>query len=357
MDERGRRFYKLKNMTYKISIIPQLLYFKTPATTSRGSYSTRRVWYVVVTSPEMPERIGVGECAPLPSLSCDDIPNYEKVLRRFCNVMEKKGYFVSLSMRPFPSMIFGLETAFKNFEAGSYRLFDTAFSRGECGIPINGLIWMGDYQNMLQQIEKKLEIGYRCIKLKIGAIDFEQEIALLKYIREHFSSKEVELRVDANGAFAPDEALDKLKRLAELDLHSIEQPIRAGQLEEMARLCEESPLPIALDEELIGCNIIDDKMELLSTIRPQYIVIKPSLHGGMLGGDEWIGCAHSLGNINWWVTSALESNIGLNAIAQWCATRTNPLAQGLGTGGLFIYNIEKPLEVRKDCLWYCNDNK
>lgn len=353
----GKSFINNNNMDYKISIIPQLLYFKTPATTSRGSYSTRKVWYVVITSPDMPERVGVGECAPLPSLSCDDVSNYQKVLRRFCDTLEKSDSIGSLSIRPYPSMIFGLETAFKNFEAGSYQLFDTAFSRGECGIPINGLIWMGDYQHMLEQIEKKLEIGYRCIKLKIGAIDFEQEIALLKHIRAHFSSKEVELRVDANGAFAPDEALDKLKRLAELDLHSIEQPIRAGQLEQMARLCEESPLPIALDEELIGCNFPGEKMHLLSTIRPQYIVIKPSLHGGMMGGDEWINCAHRVKNIKWWVTSALESNIGLNAIAQWCATYHNPLAQGLGTGGLFIYNIEKPVEIRKDCLWYCNDNK
>ena len=211
---------------------------------------------------------------------------------------------------------------------------------------------MGDYDCMLSQIEKKMEAGFRCIKLKIGAINFEEELALLRYIRSHFSSKEIELRVDANGAFSPVDAMEKLKRLSELDLHSIEQPIRAGQWEEMARLTSASPLPIALDEELIGYNTLERKQELLSTIRPQYIVIKPSLHGGMCGGDELITEAEKR-HIGWWVTSALESNIGLNAIAQWCATFNNPLPQGLGTGLLFTDNVEVPLEIRKDCLWFC----
>ena len=252
----------------------------------------------------------------------------------------------------YPSILFGLATAIRHFFAGNWALCDTAFSRGEVGIPINGLIWMGDFQNMLSQIEKKMEAGFRCIKLKIGAINFEEELTLLRHIRTHFSSKEIELRVDANGAFSPVDAMEKLKRLSEFDLHSIEQPICAGQWEEMARLAAESPLAIALDEELIGCNTLERKQELLSTIRPQYIVIKPSLHGGICGGDEWITEAEKQ-QIGWWITSALESNIGLNAIAQWCATFSNPLPQGLGTGALFTDNVEVPLEIRKDCLWFC----
>ena len=211
---------------------------------------------------------------------------------------------------------------------------------------------MGDFNRMLAQIEKKMEAGFRCIKLKIGAINFEEELALLQHIRSHYSSKEIELREDANGAFSPTDAMEKLKRLSELDLHSIEQPIRAGQWEEMARLTSESPLPIALDEELIGYNTWEEKQRLLSAIRPQYIIIKPSLHGGLAGGEEWIAEAEKL-NIGWWITSALESNIGLNAIAQWCATFQNPLPQGLGTGLLFTDNVEMPLEIRKDCLWFC----
>ena len=212
---------------------------------------------------------------------------------------------------------------------------------------------MGDFDKMLSQIEKKMEAGFRCIKLKIGAINFEEELALLRHIRTRFSSKEIELRVDANGAFSPVDAMEKLKRLSELDLHSIEQPIRAGQWEEMARLTSESPLPIALDEELIGCNTLEGKQKLLSAIRPQYIILKPSLHGGVCGGNEWISEAEKR-QIGWWITSALESNIGLNAIAQWCATFDNPLPQGLGTGLLFTDNVEMPLEIRKDCLWFCN---
>lgn len=240
----------------------------------------------------------------------------------------------------------------RHFFEGTWALWNTAFSRGEAGIPINGLIWMGDFDKMLVQIEAKMKGGFRCIKLKIGAINFEEELALLRHIRAHFSAGEVELRVDANGAFSPVDAMEKLKRLSELDIHSIEQPIRAGQWEEMARLTSESPLPIALDEELIGCNTLEGKQRLLSAIRPQYIILKPSLHGGFTGGEEWIAEAEKR-NIGWWITSALESNIGLNAIAQWCATFNNPLPQGLGTGMLFTDNVDMSLEIRKDCLWFC----
>ena len=336
---------------YTIKIVPRRLHFKQPAGTSRGSYTTRDVWYLHLTSDKYPDRVGIGECAPLPKLSCDDMQGYESVLAHICNEVTEQGGFSVESLRDYPSILFGLETAFRHLERGCFELWDTPFSRGEVGIPINGLIWMGDYKKMLEQIEAKMAVGFRCIKLKIGAINFEEELALLRFIRSHFSAKEVELRVDANGAFAPADAMEKLKRLAELDLHSIEQPIRAGQWEDMARLTAETPLPIALDEELIGINIPERKQCLLDSVHPQYIILKPSLHGGMAGGNEWIREAEKR-NIGWWITSALESNIGLNAIAHWCATFNNPLPQGLGTGALFTNNVDMPLELRKDSLWY-----
>lgn len=341
----------------KINIIPKLLHFKQPAGTSRGIYNTRKVWYIECYDSKEPMHKGVGECAPLPKLSCDDVPNYTDILRTACRTVEENnGEIDKEALRPYPSILFGLETTMRHYEMESTALWNTSFSRGETGIPINGLIWMGNYREMLQRIETKMEAGFRCIKLKIGAINFDEELSLLKYIRQHFSAKEIELRVDANGAFSPGNALDKLKRLAELDLHSIEQPIRAGQWEEMAQLCEKTPLPIALDEELIGCNTVEMKQRLLKNIHPQYIILKPSLHGGMMGGEEWIREAEK-SQIGWWITSALESNIGLNAVAQWCATFNNPLPQGLGTGMLFTDNIEMPLEIRKDCLWYIPENK
>ncbi len=341
-------------MDCKINIVPHVLHFKQPAGTSRGVYTTRKVWYIHFTSSDNPGRVGIGECAPLPDLSWDALPDadYEQVLNRACRQVEEQGGVLDYeALQDYPSILFGLETAIRHHAAGSWALWDTPFSRSEAGIPINGLIWMGDYDRMLTQIETKMQAGFRCIKLKIGAIHFDEELALLKYIRAHFSRAEIELRVDANGAFSPSDALDKLKRLAELDLHSIEQPIRAGQWAEMARLTSESPLPIALDEELIGCNALHGKEKLLSVIRPQYIILKPSLHGGICGGEEWITLAEKR-NIGWWITSALESNIGLNAIAQWCATYNNPLPQGLGTGMLFTDNVEMPLEIRSDCLWF-----
>lgn len=337
---------------YNIQITPRLLHFKQPAGTSRGVYNTRKVWYIEISSMENPSIKGIGECAPLPNLSCDDVPQYEEVLQQACSRVAREGNIPTESLRDYPSILFGLETALRHYETGSLALWDTPFSRGEAGIPINGLIWMGNFEEMYRQIEAKMEAGYRCIKLKIGAIDFDAELTLLKHIRSRFSVKDIELRVDANGAFSPAEAMHKLDALSKLDLHSIEQPIRAGQWEEMARLTARTPLPIALDEELIGHNIPEIKQELLSAIRPQYIILKPSLHGGICGSNEWIAEAEKQ-NIGWWVTSALESNIGLNAIAQWCATLHNALPQGLGTGQLFTDNIDLPLEIRKDCLWFC----
>ncbi len=336
---------------WHLTVEPRTLHFKQPAKTSRGAYTTRRLWYLHLTNDDCPGREGIGECAPLPDLSCDARPDYETLLRRFCAGIAQRGSWDPAALRDYPSMLFGIETAFRHYERQSYALWDTPFSRSEAGIPINGLIWMADYERMLAQIETKLASGFRCVKLKIGAIHFEDELRLLRYIRRHFSAGEIELRVDANGAFAPSEALEKLKRLAELDLHSIEQPIRAGQWETMARLTAATPLPIALDEELIGVNDPIEKERLLDTIRPQYIILKPSLHGGLQGANEWIRMADER-EIGWWITSALESNIGLNAIAQWCATFDNPRPQGLGTGALFTDNVAMPLSIRRDCLWY-----
>lgn len=337
-------------MKLKVRIIPYTLQFKRPAGTSRGVYHDHKIWYVVVSAPNNSDRWGIGECAPLFDLSCDYNENYEQILRQCCSRLETKGQIDYEALRPYPSILFGFETAMRHLEQGSYNLWNTSFSKGETGIPINGLIWMGDFDYMLQQIEAKMQSGFRCIKLKIGAINFEEEIQLLKHIRQHFSAEQITLRVDANGGFSPDHTLDKLKQLAELNLHSIEQPIKAQQWEQMAYLTANTPLPIALDEELIGVNDPAKKKELLETIRPQYIILKPTLHGGISGATEWIELAESM-QIGWWITSALESNIGLNAIAQWCATFDNPLPQGLGTGALYTNNIEMPLEIREDCLW------
>lgn len=343
-------------MIFTSKIIPHTLYFKNPAGTSRGVYNEHKVWYVVLTSVEEKNRIGIGECAPLPDLSCDALPDeeYVNILEKACENLTATGKIDTEALRPYPSILFGLETALKHYTTNSLCLWNTAFSRGQTGITINGLIWMGEYETMLKQIEQKLEQGFQCIKLKIGAIDFDKEISLLQHIRTHFSADRVTLRVDANGAFASDEAYDKLSRLSELDLHSIEQPIRAGQWEQMARLCASTPLPIALDEELIGCNDLKLKAELLETIKPQYIILKPSLHGGISGCEEWIEIAER-NNINWWITSALESNIGLNCIAQWCAALDNPLPQGLGTGMLYTNNIDLPLAIKGDKLWFQNN--
>ena len=340
----------------KITITSKLLHFLQPAGTSRGVYNTRLSFYLKLTSDEQPDVVGVGECATLPDLSCDAMPpnEYERKLRTFCDKYERTGVIDYEAMRAYPSMLFGLETAVAQFNAkGSLNFFDTPFGRGEEGIPINGLVWMGTFEEMFERLETKLKAGFRCIKIKIGAIDFDRELQLIRHIRSTFSRNDVELRVDANGGFTPEEALSRMEALVQYDIHSIEQPIKQHQWTEMARLCTATPLPIGLDEELIGVNERQKKIELLDTIRPQYIVLKPSLHGGMAGTEEWIQLARER-NIGSWITSALESNVGLNAIAQLTASiyGTNIRhAQGLGTGQLFADNIEMPLKVVGDKLW------
>lgn len=338
-----------------IEISERTLHFKQPAGTSRGVYTTRQSYYLTITDDDRPGIKGVGECATLPDLSCDAVPEYFKILSDICRMVEQTGNIPYEMLRPYPSILFGLETAFAQLEAnGSTRLYDTPFGRGEEGITINGLVWMGTFEEMYSRLEAKLKAGFHCVKLKIGAIDFNKEIDLIKHIREAFDKNTIELRVDANGGFTPENAMARLEALAQYDIHSIEQPIKQHQWGEMARLCKETPLPIALDEELIGVNVKSMKEYLLDTICPQYIILKPSLHGGMYGCNEWIQMAKERG-IGSWITSALESNVGLNAIAHYCAQTYGPAAsmpQGLGTGQLFTDNIEMPLMIEGDKIWY-----
>ena len=343
----------------KIDITERTLHFKQPAGTSRGIYTTRHSYYLRLMSDERPGIEGVGECAPLPGLSCDAIPEYRNILEKVCLLVMQTGRIPYEMLRPYPSMLFGLETAFAQYEAaGSLCLYDTPFGRGEEGIPINGLVWMGNYEEMLQRLENKLNEGFHCVKLKIGAIDFDQELCLIKNIRARFGAAQVQLRVDANGGFTPAEALGRLRQLAQYDIHSIEQPIKQRQWKEMKALCHEPPLPIGLDEELIGVNTLSMKEYLLDSIHPQYLVLKPSLHGGMAGCREWIRLAGERG-IGCWMTSALESNVGLNAIAHFTAKTFGPhitFPQGLGTGQLFTDNIDFPLKMKEDKLWFCENS-
>ena len=326
-----------------------LLHFKEDAGTSRGVLKEKETFFVKVWDESCPEVFGMGECALFRGLSADDRKNYEEKLEEVCQRIEE----VKMEeLEEWSSIRFGVEMALQDLAMGGRQLyFPSAFTEGRLAIEINGLIWMGDKATMLQRIQQKLEAGFHCIKLKIGAIDFEAELSLLQYIRERFSCEKVELRVDANGAFAPEEAMSKLEALAAFGLHSIEQPIRQGQWEEMAHLCRETPIPIALDEELIGVYGRKKKLELLEIVQPQYIILKPALCGGFSGAREWIELAEKRG-IGWWVTSALESNIGLNALAQWVATLGNPMPQGLGTGQLYTNNLWSPLRQEGECLIY-----
>lgn len=344
---------------YKTEISSRLLHFHRPAGTSRGIYTTRKSFYVTIYDTQNPRLKGIGECATLPDLSYDAMPDaqYLQILKGFCTQLEQTNKIDIDDIRPYPSMLFGLETALAQLNAGgSLDFFHTPFGQGKEGITINGLIWMGSFDEMFQRLESKLAEGYHCIKLKIGAIDFKKELKLIEHIRQQFSSKEVELRVDANGAFSANEAKTRLEQLAQYDIHSIEQPIRQGAWMDMKELCQNSTLPIALDEELIGVTQKEDKERLLDVIKPQHLVLKPSLHGGMSGTREWVELAEKR-NIHSWITSALESNIGLNAIAQLTAEIYGPqitFPQGLGTGLLFTDNIPIPLEIRKDKLWIKN---
>lgn len=339
------------------SVEKKTFIFKTPAGTSRGILNEKHAWFISFWDDEQPEIIGLGECSIIPYLSPDFIntEKYEKQIHLFCSIfiqnLNLKDFECQLfyetdlfqALQKFPSILFGIETALQNLSKGGTNIiFESSFTRKESNIPINGLIWMGNEQFMQDQIDEKLAQKFTCIKMKIGAIDFEQEFDILYKIRKN--NENLILRVDANGAFGIGEAHAKMNRLSTLNIHSIEQPIKAGNWLEMANLCRNSNLPIALDEELIGIYKIEEKINLLEIIMPQYIILKPSLHGGFYGCKEWIELAEER-KIPWWITSALESNVGLNAIAQFTATFENKLHQGLGTGSLYVENTETNLKI------------
>ncbi|MFC5411892.1 o-succinylbenzoate synthase [Larkinella bovis] len=346
-------------MSLKANFFKYTLHFTFEAGTSRGVLNEKDSYFVRISDDDDPDVVGWGECAPLRGLSIDDRPDFAEQLRHTCDLFNQLDLqlfhwnvpiFLQLISDQLPSIQFGFETAMRDFINGGERtVFKNEFGTGEKAIPINGLVWMGKPEVMRRQIEEKLEAGYTTIKLKIGALDFQQECALIESIRSRFGADQIAIRVDANGAFSVDDALEKLKQLATYQIHSIEQPIRPGQFDSMTELCRQSPVPIALDEELIGHMEYVDRTRLLKRLQPQFITLKPSLLGGFIHCDQWIEIASRLG-IGWWITSALESNIGLNAIAQYTAQFKNPLPQGLGTGQLYHNNLESPLTIDRGFL-------
>ncbi len=333
----------------KASYKKYILDFKRPSGTSRGVMTQKETWFLIL---EENGKKGIGECGILRSLSADDRPDYEEKLKWTCENIALGKEKLWESLLEFPSIQFGVEMAFQSLESENpFVLFPSEFTKGTKNIPINGLVWMGEPGFMKAQIEEKLAQGFNCIKLKIGAIDFDKELELLRFIRQNYDAETIEIRVDANGGFTSEEALGKLNQLAGFELHSIEQPIEKNQHDSMSELCKRTPFPIALDEELIGVFNYEEKEALLQKIKPQFIILKPSLIGGFRGSKEWIALAEKY-NIGWWITSALESNIGLNAIAQWTFLQQNLMPQGLGTGGLYTNNFDCPLEVKNGELVY-----
>lgn len=326
-----------------------LLDFKRPSGTSRGVLTKKETWFIVL---EENGKKGIGECGILRGLSVDDRDDYEEKLNWACQNIHLGEEQLWQDLIEFPSIQFGIEMAFASLKSKTpFILFPSNFTNSTKSIPINGLVWMGDEQFMKDQIEEKLDQGFHCIKLKIGAIDFQKELDLLSFIRQNFDGKTIEIRVDANGAFSENLALNKLNQLSGYEIHSVEQPIAKNHTDTMSELCKVTPIPIALDEELIGVFSIEEKETLLQKIMPQYIILKPSFVGGFRGTKQWIELAEKY-NIGWWITSALESNIGLNAIAQWTFLQNNSMPQGLGTGSLYTNNFDSPLEVSEGQLWY-----
>ena len=326
---------------------PYTLNFKRPSGTSRGVLNTKETYFIEVFEDD---KKGIGECALFRGLSFDDDDDYEAALEWTCRNINLSIDDLREELVNHPSIIFGVEQALLNLQHQNEFYFPSEFTEGKDSIKINGLIWMGTSDYMKEQLEEKLSKGFSCIKLKIG-VDWNAEKQILKSLREQFPNDKIELRVDANGAFSPEQAKIVLQELAELHIHSIEQPIQAGNWKAMAELCHSTPTPIALDEELIGVLNYESKKTLIKEINPQYIILKPALVGGFSGSDEWIQLAEQ-NNIGWWITSALESNIGLNAIAQYTYTKNNPMPQGLGTGGLFTNNFETNLHLEGERLWF-----
>lgn len=337
----------------KASYHKYILHFKKPSGTSRGVMNEKETWFIIL---EENGKKGIGECGLLRGLSCDDRLDYEEKLQWVCENIHLGEEKLWESLLEFPSIQFGMEMAFQSLQSENpFVLFPSDFTNGQKSIPINGLIWMGEEAFMKEQIEAKLADGFHCIKLKIGAIDFDIELQLLQYIRQNYTPEQIEIRVDANGAFDSNTALIKLNQLAGFKLHSIEQPIAKNQHDRMSELCKITPIPIALDEELIGVFTLEEKEALLQKIMPQFIILKPSFIGGFRGTKQWIELADKY-QIGWWITSALESNVGLNAIAQWTYLQNNSMPQGLGTGALYWNNFKSPLEVKNGNLWYKTKN-
>jgi o-succinylbenzoate synthase len=336
------------------------LRFNFPARTSRGALTEHTAHYLYLSDDQQPQRVGLGEAAPLAGLSPDHRPDFAATLAGFVREFNHRqlrtllpGEARELVGPEWPALRFALETAVLDWQhGGRHQLYDNAFSRGEAGIPINGLVWMGEAAFMREQIEKKLTEGYTCLKLKIGGLDFATELAILAEIRAVAGPEVLTLRVDANGAFHPEEALPKLEQLARFQLHSIEQPIRTGQWAALAEVCRQSPVPVALDEELIGLTEPARQQELLERTQPAYLILKPTLLGGLEASRRWMHLAEAAG-IGWWLTSALESNVGLNAISQLAAECAPPdFPQGLGTGQLYHNNVASPLHIRRGQLLY-----
>lgn len=327
----------------KFSWMRHQLQFKSPSGTSRGVLRYKDSWFIQISKGD---QYGIGECSIIEGLSPESPQDVQNILDDIPQHLKKGKEFLLERYSKAPAVQFAIEMAFSGLDSHHPFLhFDTQFTHHQQMIPINGLIWMGDIDSMMIQLEQKIKLGFSCIKIKVGAIDFESECELLHHIRKQYHSSDIELRLDANGAFQCEDVMSKLIRLSKYDIHSIEQPIAPGQLDEMAILCNTSPIPIALDEELIGINSEQDKENLIQKIHPQYIIIKPSLVGGWQGSNQWVSIAENHGVV-WWATSALESNIGLNAIAQWVSTKKTSMPQGLGTGGLFTNNIAAPLYLR-----------
>lgn len=330
------------------SIEKYTLHFKQPSGTSRGILHIKETYFLQIFSDTQK---GIGECALFRGLSCDDLPQYEEKLNWLRENIHLSQEEILSTLKKYPSIIFGYEQAMLNLSQNEGLYYPSLFTEGKAGIQINGLIWMGNTEFMEKQISEKLSQNYSCIKIKIG-VDWQKEKKILEKLRHKFPEDILEIRVDANGAFSYQEAQRVLEELHVLGIHSIEQPIRKmstlHQNSKMEQLCRNAPTPIALDEELIGIHDLEEKQSLLENIRPQYIILKPSLLGGFHACNEWIHIAESLG-IHWWITSALESNIGLNAIAQYTFTKNNTMPQGLGTGGLFTNNL--PTKLYLDGQW------
>lgn len=336
-------------MNIKASYKSVTLQFKFPAGTSRGILHEKLSYFLLL---EQNGLTGVGECSTIPGLSIDDPENYEIKLSEVCTKLSYGIPFDSIDLSAFPSIQFGLETALLDLQSGGKRLlFPGTFTSGREGIPINGLVWMGSREFMTFQVDQKIKSGFRCIKMKIGSLNFQTELEILSEIRKNYGSADLEIRLDANGAFHPSQAMEKLKLLSDYTIHSIEQPIKPKHFETMAYICEHSPIPIALDEELIGITDDTTRKFIINDLKPQYIIIKPSLIGGYSHAEKWISLTTNTPT-QWWLTSALESNIGLNALAQWVSTLKTQLPQGLGTGQLYTNNFTSPLTIEKDKIFY-----